>query len=69
MDWVGLEGSWKVVEPWNGCVVLGWSFKIIELWDGLGWVRLVGKERLGWSRVQRVLKDHRAVEWLGWKGP
>ena len=21
----------------------------------------------GW--VARVLKDHRAIEWLGWKGP
>ena len=31
-------------------------FKIIEPKDGLGW-------------VGRVLKDHRAIEWLGWTGP
>ena len=35
-------------------VGLGGSSKIIEPWDG-------------W--VGRVLKDHRAMAWLGWKGP
>ena len=36
-------------------VVLRWSLKIIELWDGLGWVR-------------KILKACRTVEWLGWVG-
>lgn len=30
--------------------------KITESKDGLGW-------------VGSILKDHRAIEWLGWKGP
>ena len=51
---VGLEGSLQITEPWNGWVRLNRSLQIIEPWDD-------------WAG--RVLKDHRAMEWLGWKGP
>ena len=50
----GLEGSLKVKEPRTGMVGLGRSSKIIELWGG-------------W--VGKVLKDHRTIGWLDWKGP
>ena len=60
---VGLEGSWKIMEPWDGWVgrvlkghgVMEWdalegSWKIIEPWDG-------------W--VGRVLTGHRDLGCLG----
>ena len=34
LGWVGLEGSWKVPEAWDGWVGLDW----VGLdWTGLGW--------------------------------
>ena len=64
---VGMEGSLKIAEPWDGWVgrvlkghgVMEWdalegSLEIIEPWDG-------------W--VGTVPKGHGAMRWLGWKGP
>ena len=48
-----LGGSLKIIEPWNGWVGLGRSLKITEPHYG---------------GVERVLKDHRAVELSDWVG-
>ena len=50
---VGLEGSLKIIRELNGWVGMEGSLKII-------------RELNSW--VGRVLKDHRAMGWLGWKG-
>ena len=36
MDCVGLEGSWKVVEPWNGCAEMVLKDHRAVGWTGLG---------------------------------
>ena len=48
-----LGRSLKIIEPWNGWVGLGRSLKITEPHYG---------------GVERVLKDHRAVELSDWVG-
>ena len=51
---VGLKGSLKGIEPWDGWVGLKGSLKVVEPWDA-------------W--VGRVLEGCRNMGWLGWKGP
>ena len=43
------------------------TLKMVEPWDGWVGRDLEGHHRKGW--VEKVLKDHRAMRWLGWKGP
>ena len=55
MEWIGSEGSLKIVEPWEiEWVELEGSLKIIEPWNGC---------------VARVLEGRSDIVWLGWKGP
>jgi len=56
---VGLEGTLKIVEPWNGWVELGRvgrGLKDHRTMEGLSWV--------GLSWVRRDHKDLRSIEWL-----
>ena len=60
-----LEGSLKTIEPWDGWVRR--IFNGIEPWDGLkGSLKIIDPWEGG---IGRVLKGHRAMGWLGWKGP
>ena len=56
-EMVGLEGSLKMIEPWDR---LEGSLKVLETQDGLEGSLKLTELWDGW--VGRVLKAHRAVE-------
>ena len=66
MEWVGLEGSLKITEPWNGRIG-----KVLKDRSAMGWVgrALTDPRAVEWVGLEGSLKITEPWNELGWKGP